>query len=262
MRTILLAILVLGAAVQTAHADPPPFALHGITHDQWARVSVANLGTATCNVTLQLLDQDNDVIASQASAIAPGDQAALVVAGADVLPNGALRTLVRPMVSSTASPGTVPPGPCVPSFMIRDMSSGATTFATTRLVPPGPCIPPGPCHVFRGTSALVVPNSGQKALLVLANTGADPSGPVCQATLTFNVPGKGAIATKTVTLAPGSATTLEVAGGGSALWGNIALAENPATPGIPPGPCMGTFELYNATNGATRLGAALAFSAP
>jgi hypothetical protein len=256
MRTILLSIVVLGAVVQTARADSPPFALHGLTHDQFARVSVANMGTTTCNVTLQLLDQDNDVIASQTSAIAPGDQAALAVSGADLVPRGALRTLVRPVVIGA------PPGPCVPSFMIRDTTTGATTFATTRFYPPGPCAPPGPCHVFRGTSALVVPNSDQRALLVLANTGADPSGPVCQATLTINVPGKGAIASKTVTLAPGSATTLEVAGGGTALWGNIALAEDPATPGFPPGPCMGTFELYNAANGATRLGAAVGFSAP
>ncbi|HEU0032228.1 MAG TPA: hypothetical protein VFQ53_16450 [Kofleriaceae bacterium] len=263
MHKLLLSSLLVIAAGREALAfnpqpDPPGFPLHAINPDEVARFSVVNAGTTTCNVLVRFFDGDNDVIASQTLAIAPGDQAAVVVAGRDVVPAGSLRAYVRPVLSRADDPRLLPPDPCMGSLLLRNTVTGATTFATGKLVRPALA----PASSFRATSPLVVPSANQHAQLLVSNTSADPAGPACQATLSFRAPGGKTIASRTVTLAPGAMSALDVAGAGTAIWAQAILAEDPGHPGTPPDPCMISYEVYNANTGAMTVGAALGLVTP
>lgn len=234
----------LAFAAPTAFADTAMGYL-GLAGGQIARVNVVNLLPGqSCQAQLSFIDTSGAPVATgETMTLAPGGSTNFEVFG-DAIASGG-RTEVRPVVNLT------PVEPCRKSALVSaevvDSNQEVQVFWPQDPVWPGdPIIPSGPIRF-----GLIHAASGEVIRLTAANLWpVDPIFP--QAPLKLRVRFIGAdgqiLSEQTATIAPGAASSFDLAGNGGAVRAEVSGI---APPGALPHRVLATGEVFNAVSGAT-----------
>lgn len=155
-RLVSLLAIALAALVSASAQTGSGFPMVGIAAGQSARVNVLNAARpdvanpTSCNLTLQFLDTNGNLLKQSTVNLQPGTAASLDLSWGD-LPGGDLRTEVRAVLLFGYSGGANPPpgilqqsacGDLVPSLEVYDNTSGRTSLVlTTAITLPSPVTP-------------------------------------------------------------------------------------------------------------------------
>ena len=155
-RSVCFIAIALTTLVSASAQTGSGFPMVGIASGQSARVNALNAARqdtanpTSCNLTLQFLDTNGNLLKQSTVNLQPGAAASLDLSWGD-LPGGDLRTEVRAVLLFGYSGGANPPpgilqqsacGNLVPSLEVYDNTSGRTSLVlTTAITLPAPVTP-------------------------------------------------------------------------------------------------------------------------